>query len=96
MGMIASPSFADLFAQYAQFDAGSVGLFKVPVQRRPGDGYPVHFFQEPVNDIGASKRLFLFQLHGCVYGLSSEIAGFSTIASALACQGVKAGVPVAI
>ena len=30
--MMAGPSFANLFAKSAKFEAGSVGLFKMPVK----------------------------------------------------------------
>ena len=96
MGMIAGPSFAELFAQYAQFDAGSVGLLQMPVKCRTGYGYPVHLFEEPVDDIGASKGLFFFQLNGFADDISGNIAGFSPITSCFTCQCIKSALLVAI
>src|SRR5210317_560016 len=96
MGMIASPSFANLFAKYAQFDTGSVGLFEMPVKSRTGYGYPVHFFEQPVDDIRASKGLFFFQFNGFADDLSSNITGFSTVTSAFTCQCIKSPLLVAV
>jgi|SRR5210317_2468347 len=96
MGMIASPSFADFFAKYTQFDAGSVGLFEMPVKGGTGYGYPVHLFEQPVDDIRASKGLFFFQLNGFVDDIRSNITGFSTVTSVFTCQSIKSPLLVAV
>ena len=62
MSVISCPSFPDLFAEYAKFLEGGVGLFEMAVQGGARHGDPVDLFKESVDRVWTAEGLLLFQL----------------------------------